>query len=137
MRRVAGELEASVRSLDDALDALLHRMDFADMRLFVSTIRALGNVGGKKSEILENSARIIRERFRLKRRIFSMTAEGRFTAIAISLAPFIVFLANFLFQPDTVMIFVQHPIGVMLILGMMISNVAGFLMIRKVTTLDF
>ena len=57
----------------------------------------------------------IRERFLILEKCLAMTAEGRFTAIAISLAPVFILAVNMVINYDMASKFVTHPIGILVL----------------------
>ena len=52
------------------------------------------------SEVLSNLSRVIRDRFKLRRRVKAMSAEGRLSAIALSAIPILVFLMVNVMAPN-------------------------------------
>jgi tight adherence protein B len=67
--------------------------------------------GGNLAELLENLARVIRERFKILGEVRIRTAQGRLTAgILIGLPPLLLLLLRFL-NPDYVMLLFNDPLG--------------------------
>lgn len=79
------------RSVIDALEMLETRVGYREVRFFVSSIAIAQQTGGNLAEILTRLAKMLRERFRLKRKIRAMSAEGRFSGYALSLLPILLF----------------------------------------------
>jgi tight adherence protein B len=50
-----------------------------------------GSTGGNLGEILEGLSRVIRERFKMRRKIRALAAEGRASAMILSALPFAIF----------------------------------------------
>src|SRR5207302_8325727 len=74
--------------LRDALNQLAERIPILDVRFFVTAVVIQRETGGNLSEILDNLAHVIRERFKIRRQIRVHTAHGRFTAfVLLSLPP--------------------------------------------------
>jgi len=67
--------------------------------------------GGNLAEILENIARIIRERFKLHGRIRILAAEGKLSAIILTGLPFITAFVLLFANPQYIQILAKDPIG--------------------------
>ena len=65
--------------LPDALKEFARRVPLLDARFFVTAVLIQREAGGNLSEILDNIATVIRDRFRVKRQIRVISAHGRIT----------------------------------------------------------
>ena len=63
----------------DALKAFSDRVPVLDARFFVTAVLIQRESGGNLSEVLDNLAGVIRERFRVKRQMRVISAHGRMT----------------------------------------------------------
>jgi tight adherence protein B len=95
----------------EALKNLSQRVDCLDLNFFVTSILIQRETGGNLAEILENIARLIRERFKLFGRIRALSAEGKFSAIILVVLPFLIALVISLFNPGYIQILIVDPIG--------------------------
>jgi tight adherence protein B len=59
-----------------------------------------GSTGGNLGEILANLSRVIRERFKMRRKIKSLAAEGRASALILSSLPFGMFAIIYFLVPN-------------------------------------
>ena len=83
--------------LETALQNMCVRIGQQDLPFVVVAVSIQSKTGGNLAEVLSNLARVIRERFKLRRRVRAMSAEGRMSAGALSIIPLLVFLlVNFL-----------------------------------------
>src|SRR5208283_1574049 len=64
-------------SVGEALKNLTLRVDCPDLRFFVVSVSIQRESGGNLSEIIENIAHIVRERFKLMGKIRVLAAEGK------------------------------------------------------------
>src|SRR5260370_30077127 len=87
---------------------------------------------GNLTEVLENVAHIIRERFRLKRQIRVHTAQGRLTGWILSILPVFLGLALYLINPDNMSLLWTRPIGVKMLYTAAVMTTIGALIIRKI-----
>jgi len=86
--------------LETAMRNLYFRVGTDDLPLFVTAVAIQGSTGGNLGEILENLSRVIRERFKMRRKIRSLAAEGRASAMILSSLPIAMFLVIFFLVPD-------------------------------------
>lgn len=135
--RVVQEVNVGGVALDQALTRLAERVPVKDMQIFVSTSLIVSGVGGSQADILDKNAQLIRERFRIKQKIHSLTAEGRFSAFAISLAPVFILLINFLIDSETVTLFVTNPIGMLILFAIFTSDYIGYVILSKLVKIEF
>jgi tight adherence protein B len=77
--------------LETALRAMMARTGHEDLPLFVTSVAIQATTGGNLSQILDNLARVIRERFKMRRKIRGLAAEGRASAMILNAVPFVVF----------------------------------------------
>ncbi len=95
----------------EALKNLANRVDCLDLKFFVIAIVIQRETGGNLAEILENIARIIRERFKLHGRIRILAAEGKLSAIILTGLPFVTAFVLMLANPEYIQILARDPIG--------------------------
>ena len=62
------------------------RVPLIDARFFVTAVLTQRETGGNLSEVLDNLASVIRERFKVKRQVRVMTAHGRITGWVLGVA---------------------------------------------------
>ena len=86
--------------LETAMRNLYYRVGQDDLPLFVTAISIQTTSGGNLSEILSNLSKLIRERYKMRRKIKALSAEGRFSALALSALPLIVLAAVQTTSPD-------------------------------------
>jgi tight adherence protein B len=78
--------------LESALRNLYFRVGTDDLPLFVTAVAIQGSTGGNLGEILENLSSVIRQRFKMRRKIRALAAEGRASALILSSLPIALFL---------------------------------------------
>jgi len=117
-----------------ALRDLARRTGLPEMRMFVVASVIHWQVGGNLAELLEKLAVVIRERFRIRGVIQTLTAEGRFQAGVLLALPFAIFGILALINQTYVVVLLDHPY---LIAGGLMSELVGALWIRKIINFDF
>jgi tight adherence protein B len=78
--------------LETAMRNLYFRIGQDDLPLFVTAVAIQSSTGGNLGEILENLSGVIRQRFKMRRKIRALAAEGRASAMILSSLPILIFL---------------------------------------------
>lgn len=119
-----------------ALERLYHRMPSEDVRLLVSAIKITSDAGGSLSDILKEMSVMIRGRREFKDKLKTLTAEGRFEAVAMSLAPLVAFTFMYLIQPELMTVLYTTTFGWCAIVAVIVLDVLGYLVIRKIVSIE-
>jgi tight adherence protein B len=122
--------------LRTALDNLVSRVPLQDIRIVTTAILIQKESGGNLAEVLDKTAYIIRERFRLKRQVRIHTAQGRLTGWILSFLPCVLGVALYLVNPDNMSLLWKRDIGVKLLYAAAGMTVTGALIIRKIVQMD-
>ena len=123
-------------TLDDALENMTRRLDCPDFELVAVSILTARQTGGELTATLERLAGVIRERVRITARIRALTAQGRMQAVIIALMPFALLFAMMNIVPDMMHSFFSTIMGIFALLAVIVLDVVGFMMIRKITNID-
>jgi len=86
--------------LEGAMRNLYGRLGSDDLPLFVTAVAIQGSTGGNLGEILENLSGVIRQRFKMRRKIHALAAEGRASAMILSALPIGMFIVIQFIAPD-------------------------------------
>jgi tight adherence protein B len=86
--------------LETAMRNLYSRVGQDDLPLFVTAVAIQGSTGGNLGEILENLSSVIRQRFKMRRKVKALAAEGKFSALFLSGLPVAIFFLLNLVAPD-------------------------------------
>ena len=115
-----------------AVDNLYRRVGHDDLTFFAVAINIQMQTGGNLAEILSRLSQLIRDRAKLRLKIRALTAEGRLSAVCLSLAPFVLFGMIRLLSPDYFDIR-DHPITLPAVfLGLFMLATGNFIMYRMV-----
>ena len=104
---------------------------------FVTAVMIQRDSGGNLSEILDNLASVIRDRFKVKRQIRVISAHGRLTGFVLFMVPPSLAAVLFTLNPDHIRVLVNDPLGVRLILLAVFLQVTGGLIIRKLIRIEY
>ena len=106
---VAGEFRTTFEEqnfglpLRDALSNMAARVPLVDVQFFVTALLIQKDTGGNLAELLDELARVIRERFRIHREVQIKTAQGRLTAVILIALPVGMLLSMRVMNPATCM----------------------------------
>jgi len=112
-------------SVSDAMLNLATRVPSIDLRYFVISVMLQRETGGNLSELLDNLANLIRERFKLLGKIRVLAAEGKLSAYILIALPFATALMIFLVNPKFMRVLWTDPAGVNLIFAALIAMMLG------------
>lgn len=133
--RVATEITLGT-SVEDALSALLLRINSPDLEFIVTAILLHTRVGGNLAEVLDNISDTLRDRLQTKRDMSVLTAQSRASATIITGLPILLALGLYVFVPG----YFAPMTGTLL--GYVLLGIAGFLilvgnlLIRRMTALQ-
>ncbi len=119
-------------SLDQALSDLVKRVPLVDVRFFASTVLLQRETGGNLAEILMKLSSVIRERFRLKGQVRALSAHGRITAAVITAVPLLLIVGLSIVAPDYLGSMARDPQGRIMILGAILGQISGYVVMRKI-----
>jgi tight adherence protein B len=119
-----------------AIENLIHRVPLQDLRIVCTAILIQKESGGNLAEVLDKTAHVIRERFRLRREVATRTAQGRMTGWVLTLLPVVLAGALYTVNPDMMSLLWKREIGVKLLYAASAMIVIGGLIIRKIVNMD-
>lgn len=122
--------------LEKALDNMVKRMQSDDFELVATAVLTARQTGGELTVIFERLAAMIRERMRISGRLKALTAQGRMQALVVGAMPFLLMIVMNYIAPQMMSNFFNSMVGVLLLAGAVVLDVIGFLVIRKITTID-
>jgi len=133
--RVATEITLGT-SVEDALSALLLRINSPDLEFIVTAILLHTRVGGNLAEVLVNISDTLRDRLQTKRDMSVLTAQSRASASIITGLPILLGLGLYVFVPGYFAPMTSTVVGYILlgIAGLLI--LIGNILIRRMTALQ-
>lgn len=121
-------------SAEDSLRELSRRTGLMEIKIFVLAVVVHRQTGGNLAELLDKLATVVRDRFRIRGMIKSLTAQGRMQAgILLSLPP-VMFVLLMILHPEYEKLLFHYPLMIVAALSMM---AAGALWIRRIVNFDF
>jgi len=119
-----------------AMENLIHRVPLQDLRIVCTAILIQKESGGNLAEVLDKTAHVIRERFRLRREVATRTAQGRMTGWVLTLLPVVLAGALYMVNPEMMSLLWKREIGIKLLYTAVGMIIVGGLIIRKIVNMD-
>jgi Flp pilus assembly protein TadB/Mg-chelatase subunit ChlD len=135
LRRALREMHVG-SSLPEVLERVADRMDSNDFRWVVTTLSIQRRTGASLSELLEGSARTMRERTQLARDVRALTGEGRLSAWILGGLPFFIFAFLFLIRREYVTPLWTTPMGILLVMVGAVALGIGALWMRALIKVE-
>jgi len=122
---------------DDSLLGLGERIRLSDVRILITAILVHRQVGGNLAEILDNIAQLVRERFKLRRQLRVITAQGRLSGYVLAFLPVALGLAIYSLNSDYMMPIFEEQTGRFMLTGAIILQILGYFWIRRILDIEF
>ncbi len=126
------EEQALGLDLREALTNMATRVDSLDLKFFVTAVVLQRDTGGNLTEVLENTGKLIRDRFRILGDIMTFTAQGRLTGLILTCLPAGLGMFMALTAPDYFHKMWDHPNGRAILGFALLMQLLGGLAIRKI-----
>jgi tight adherence protein B len=147
---VADEVEEPVRTefrllhdrqnygmpLADALKSLAVRVPLLDARFFATAVLTQRESGGNLAEVLDGLSKVIRERFKLKRQVRTLSAHGRITGWVLAALPIALGALLLVIAPGHLGLLFTDPLGVRMLIGASVLQVIGFLAMQRIVNIE-
>ena len=85
--------------LETSMSNMGSRVGQSDLAMLIVAVSIQARTGGNLAEILNNLSRMVRERTKMRRKIHALSAEGRFSAIALSVIPAMIYIVVMMSAP--------------------------------------
>lgn len=111
--------------LEDALKNLATRVPSTDLRYFVISVLIQRETGGNLAELLDNISALIRARLKLLGTIRVLSAEGKLSAIILTVLPFVLAGVISLINPKFLSVLWTDPMGLNLVYSALVMMIVG------------
>lgn len=136
LQRVKVEVHLG-RDTDEALRAMARRIGSEDFEWVVEAIEIHREVGGDLGEILDSVGGTIRERNRIRRRVKSLSAEGRISALVLAVLPLALACVIAVINPSYLAELPQSLPGQIMIVFGVVAMFLGAVWMRHITQPKF
>lgn len=122
--------------IDTALEKLSQRMPLLDVQFFVAAVVLQKRTGGNLAEILDKLSTLIRERFKLRGQIRSISAHGRMSSSVLTGIPIVVGIMMYFVNREHMQFFVEEEMGRWMA-GLAIGFVIlGYIIMRQIVKIE-
>lgn len=133
-KRVLNEIGLG-STLSDALIELSKRIPEADVQMFVVAVNILEETGGSLNETFTTIVDTIRERQKILQKVDALTTQGKTQGAIMSVIPLLLLMMFYVFMPDLIMPLFNTTIGWIVLFIMLIMQIMGGVVIRKIVTI--
>jgi len=120
----------------EALKNLVKRVDCTDLNFFVVSVILQRETGGNLAEIMGNIAHLIRERYKFHGKVKTLTAEGKLSAMILTILPFAVAGALFIVNKSYIMTLFTEHVGKVMCGVALVLMVIGFFVMRRIVDIE-
>jgi tight adherence protein B len=133
-RRVVADEQLGV-PLEEALKAVVRRMDNDDLDQVALVAALQRRTGGSMAEVLDRVTDTIRERFELRRMVATLTAQGRLSRWVVSALPVVLLAAISALNPRYVEPLFSTTAGRVMLVFAIVMVVSGSLVIKRIVNI--
>ena len=119
-----------------AILQMAERVPTVSMLAFSSAVMLQKETGGNLSENLQKVSEVLRARFKLERKIKTLSAESRLSAWILTLSPFALFFGLKVVSPDYIEPLYSDPRGITMVSIGIILLALGALWIKKIINIE-
>ena len=120
-----------------AIDNLYRRVGQDDLLFLIMAVNVQSQTGGNLAEILAGLSRLLRNRAKVNMKVKALSADGRMSAVVLSLIPFILFGLISLISPSYFGEVREHPLIVPALIYATISLVLGNIVMYRMVNFKF
>jgi tight adherence protein B len=122
--------------LEEALLNMAKRVGSDDLDLVAVSTAISRKLGGNMAEMYETLSGTIRERFRLEGKIDALTAQGKLQGWVVGAMPLILGVVLNSMRPDLMEPMLDHWFGWVLVTVIILMEIMGMLIIRRIVNID-
>jgi tight adherence protein B len=121
--------------MEQSLDNMTKRIPNLDLKFFSTAVVLQRQTGGDLAEILDKIGSLVRERFQIFGQVQALTGEGRLSGIVLLALPPALFAVVYRMNPDYLMLLFTDPMGKKMLVGGVLMQLFGALVIRKIVNI--
>lgn len=122
--------------LDVSLSNMEKRIPLQDFAMLTTALRINREVGGNLAETIESLADTLRRKATMEGKINSLTAQGTMQGYVMAALPILLGILLNLLEPEAMSKLWSTTVGWIVIAVIVVMETLGFLMIRKITSID-
>jgi tight adherence protein B len=123
--------------IDEALRNFGERVPLLPAKFFVTAVLTQRESGGNLTEVFENLARVIADRFMIMRQVRLKSASGKLTGWILAAMPPVFAVAFTVADPGHFDVMFEERLGIQLMIAGVILQIVGVLFIRKIVNVEY
>lgn len=121
---------------EKSLDNMESRIPLQDFAMFTSALRINREIGGNLAEIIESLADTLRRKQQMEGKIESLTAQGKLQGVVMTGLPLLLGVLLYFLEPENMEKLWTTTIGYGVLAVILFMEILGYVMIRKITSID-
>jgi len=122
--------------LESTLEKLADRLPLMDVQFFVAAVILQKRTGGNLAEVLEKLGVLIRERFKLRGQIRTISAHGRLSSLVLTMIPTVVAVLMYFVNRDHMQFFVDEYAGQWMAGTALAFQGLGYFIMRQIVKIE-
>lgn len=120
--------------LTEALERMRQRVPHPDLQFMVVTVTIQHGTGGNLAEVLSNLSGVIRDRYRLYKKVDALSAEGRISGVVLASLPFFVGFIMYFASPTAkyYLAAAKTPVFAMVMMGAIVWYLLSIYVMYKI-----
>ena len=119
-----------------SLDNMESRIPLQDFSMFTSALRINREIGGNLAEVIESLADTLRRKQQMEGKIESLTAQGKLQGIVMTGLPVLLGVLLYFLEPENMEKLWTTNIGYAVLAVIIFMEALGYVMIRKITSIN-
>jgi tight adherence protein B len=121
---------------EEAMAQMDKRVGSEDLTLMIQSIEIARQTGGNLTTVFDRIDETIRERRRIEGKITALTAQGRIQGRVVGAMPLVLGVVLYLLDPVMMMTFIRSTAGIVVLSFVVLLELCGFFIIRKIVDID-
>lgn len=123
-------------TVEEAFENLLDRLPDKELEIVLNTLIIQRSAGGNLAVLLETMQETIFDRCRVQDEVKTLTAQGKMSAVIITVLPIALALYIKLVNPEYFQLLFSHPLGLVMVVMGSISIIMGWFFINKIVQIE-
>jgi tight adherence protein B len=123
-------------ALEDALESMAARLKLDEVELVVAAMTIARDVGGNLAETFDRLSNTLRQKATMEGKIRALTSQGKLQGLIVGALPLFLMLALSYMQPAEMAPLFNTLIGWCVLAVIGVLELVGYLMIKKIVTID-
>jgi len=122
--------------LEEAITAVVNRMQSSDLEKLVLVATVLRTTGGNATEVIDRVTETVRDRTELRQTIRALTAQGRIAQVVVTALPIALFLMISIINSDYIHPLLHTALGRVLVVAGAFGVTLGSLAIKRIVDIE-